>query len=100
MVRALIPERNNVSVCDSNSYLFPPERILLHISFGQVEEDLRLFVLFVFRRKQRLGLTTKNSDVFYGYCLVEIVNVQRVSFSVFSLTKSAKNGNKKQSDTQ
>ncbi len=35
-----------------------------------LEEDLRLFVLFVFRRKQRLGLTTKNSDVFYGYCYV------------------------------
>jgi hypothetical protein len=62
-----------------------------------LEEDLRLFVLFRFPKKTKiLGLTTKNFDVFYGYCLVEIVNVLvRISSLI-----SSKFGNKKQSDTQ
>ena len=38
-----------------------------------LEEDLRLFVLFNILPKKytkNLGLTTKNFDVFYGYCYV------------------------------
>ncbi len=66
----------------------------------RLEEDLRLFVLFRLPKKTKIGLTTKNSDVFYGYCLVEIVNVLMRFFLVFFSEKIDKNGNKKQSDTQ
>lgn len=65
-----------------------------------LEEDLRLFVLFRLPKKTKIGLTTKNIDVFYGYCLVEIVNVLMRFFLVFFSEKIDKNGNKKQSDTQ